>query len=422
MGNPSPEAWSRVRRYASWMRRVRVDEWLSPLEEDTLRHLRLNSPTTGRWFPALRDLSWCITKYNPPYADLFLSPHLERVSIYTSWTQRESAIPLDILPTIASTIAALSVSTLRRLLVGMDSYGMSWEYFKDTLSSVILRCGPSLTELTSPIPLSDAAVNHVLQLPHLHIWHIEGPPPNHSTSSLPLVFPPLTELTLGEDPDAGCGWLSLFRRLEDRDSTSRGVTPLSRMKKTLDSLEIQNLSSPMTDASLTSTIQIFRNLTRLIVGNYCHDGDGEGQCISKLNDTNVAELAMSLSQLEHLHLGHPCFENTCATTVACLLLISVHCVKLQSLEIHFNTTNIIDDLKNISEDPRFQELRSLPKCTLSRLDVYLLPLALDGPGIEIVASRMIDILPHLKHCEGLNYGWDELSETLKHVSIPAHRG
>jgi hypothetical protein len=40
------------------------------------------------------------------------------------------------------------------------------------------------------------------------------------------------------------------------------------------------------------------------------------------------------------------------------------------MEIHFNTTNIVDDSKDISENLRFQELHSLPKCTLSRLDVY----------------------------------------------------
>ena len=39
------------------------------LEEETLNKLRLNSPPGG-WFPALQGLSWCITEFNLPYADL----------------------------------------------------------------------------------------------------------------------------------------------------------------------------------------------------------------------------------------------------------------------------------------------------------------------------------------------------------------
>ena len=95
------------------------------------------------------------------------------------------------------------------------------------------------------------------------------------------------------------------------------------MKGSLQYLNIESLL-PFIDNSFTSSIQMFRNLTILTVGDYCRDGFEELQCTFKLNDGNVAELAMALSQLECLYLGRPCFENTCATTAACLLLISVH--------------------------------------------------------------------------------------------------
>jgi len=389
-----------------------VDEWSSALGDDTFRQLRLNSPATGRWFPALRDLSWYITKYNFPYADLFFSPHLERVSIYMSLAWRNSEVPPEILPAITSTISALPGPTLQYLFISVDYRRMPWAYFKESLSSVVLRCGQSLTEFTSPIPLTDAAVNHLIRLPHLRVWHIENPPPSYSASPLPLVFPPLTELTFGES--AGCGWLSLFERLEGRASTMQGVTPLFRMKESLESLNIETIFGPMTNSLFASPIQIFRNLTYLNVEVYCHE-DGRGQCTFKLNDDHVTKLAMALSQLDYLQLGHPCFENTCATTVACLLPISVYCVKLQSLEIHFNTTNIIEDFKNISEEPEFQELRSLPRCPVSYLDVYLTPLTLDEPGLKTVAEGMVDIFPSLEHCEGLEEVWDEVCEILRHV-------
>lgn len=89
--------------------------------------------------------------------------------------------------------------------------------------------------------------------------------------------------------------------------------------------------------------------------------------IFKLNNDDITKLAIALSQLEFLLFGKPCYEYTCATTVACLYLISVHCDKSRWLDIYFDTANIVDDFKNISEDPRFRELRSLPRCTLSHV-------------------------------------------------------
>ena len=117
-------------------------------------------------------------------------------------------------------------------------------------------------------------------------------------------------------------------------------------------LKVQDFYSPcpIVDVSFASTVQIFQNLVRLNVGVTCPSERNGGQCIFKLNNDDVADLVTALSQLKSLLLGRPCFENACRTTVACLLPISVHCVKLEKLEIHFNTTNIVDDIKRILED------------------------------------------------------------------------
>jgi len=82
VGDPSPVAWGRIWRYASWMRRVDVEEW-TILGGDTLLKLRLNSPPSGGWFPALRILIWSMVENSLPYADLFFSPHLEDISLFT---------------------------------------------------------------------------------------------------------------------------------------------------------------------------------------------------------------------------------------------------------------------------------------------------------------------------------------------------
>ena len=295
----------------------------------------------------------------------------------------------------------MPTSTLQSLSVKIGC-STDLAYFKDSVSSIALRCGPSLTELTSQIPLSDVAVNHLIRLPHLHTLRIENPLPDYSTSSLPLVFPPLTGFTLGES--AARGWTSLFERLEGGAFAVRSTAPFSRVKNSLKTMIVYD---PVIDNSFTSSIQIFHNLVDLFVGVSCPVENGS-RCTFGLNNDDVTKLSIALPQLQDLFLGSPCPENTCATTVACLLPISVHCIKLKQLAIHFSTANIINDFKNVSEDPRLRKLHSLPRCILPRLSVGQMPLTLDEPGFEVVVNGSIDIFPSLTCC-GWSEGWGEIS-------------
>ena len=385
-----------------------MESWLI-LEEMTLNKLRLNSPPGGL-FPTLQDLSLSIAESDLPYADLFFSPHLKRIHIYVSWSRDNIALPPGFLQTLASIVSALPTSCLERISMHTNHRIMPWAHFKDAFSSVILRCGSSFTEYDAPVPLSNAALDHLIHLPHLRTWRIHGPPPTYSASSLPLVFPPLRELLFWKG--ATCGWFPLLRCLEDGASTTQGVTPLSKAKESLKILNVKDMSGIDIDPSFVSTIQCFRNLVDLRVHVFCPSGDDRGQCIFKLNDDNVTELAMVLTQLEFLVLARPCPRNICLTTVACLLPISVHCSKLWKLEIHFNTTNIVDDFRNILEDPRFQQLRSLPKCPLTCLDVYPTPLRLDESDLETVAKGIVDIFPSLTDFDGFEESWIELSRQI----------
>jgi len=409
VGDPSPGDWDRVKRYASWMCQVHLYEWMY-LGEETPKKLRFNSPPGG-WFPMLQDLSFCIKDETIPYADLLFSPHLKRVSIVLPVAWKYDGVPLRVLPFLVPTLSALPTSSLERISVQTRHRTAPWVHLKDLFSSIVLRCGPSFTEYDSPIPLSDAALDHLIQLPHLHTWCIYGPPPTYPASSLPLVFPPLRELTLGGG--ATRGWLSLLGRLEGGTATAQGVTPLSKAKGSLKVLNVEDTLDIDIDASSVSTIQCFRNLVHLKWFSFCyrseHDDD---KCIFKLNNDNITELTMALTQLESLHFGYPCSENTCFTTVACLLPISVHCSKLQELAIHFNTTNIVDDFKNILEDPRFQQLRSLPRCPLVCLDAGRIPLNLDESGSETVVKGIIDIFPSLTRLEGRERSWGKLSKEI----------
>jgi len=249
-----------------------------------------------------------------------------------------------------------------------------------------------------------------MQLPHFYTWVIHGPPPSYSSSSLPLTFPPLGTLVLEEG--VVDGWFSLFNRLGDGVSATQEVAPLSKLKQSLKVLTIKDLPGLTADTSLASPIQRFRNLTRLDVDIECH----KDQCTFKLNNDDATEFAMALPRLESFRFGRTCCSNTCATTVACFLSISVHCLGLQVIEIHFNTTNIVEDFKRIPEDPRLQHLRSLPRCQLhSLVGCYQIPLILDEPGVETVAKGMIDIFPSLRRPGG-SWSWVQLAHKIEELS------
>jgi len=370
------------------MRRFCSDSWVA-LGEDTIHKLRFNSPAGGL-FPALKDCYWWITECNLPHADLFLSQNLKKIHISMSLLEEPENLH-KILPTIALAISELPASTLQHLRVDTGR-GVPWAHLKDSLSSVVLRCGPSLTEFSSQIPLSDAAVGHLIHLPYLNTWHVEGLPPSYSPSSFPLDFPPLVKFVLGEG--AARGWLSMLKRLEAHVSPAQGTAPLSKTKESLKYLKITQLTSLIVDVPLASSIRMFRNLVDLDISTF--PNEGEDQCTFKLNNEDVAGLAMSLPQLESLLLGYPCDKNTCVTTVACLLQISVHCIKLQKLGIHFSTTNIVDEFKSLSEDSRFRELRSLPRCPLQRLELHRISLVINELEYGSVVNGMISIFPSLE--------------------------
>ena len=150
------------------MRKVEVKE-SSYIAEVSFRKLHFNSPAGGS-FPALQSLTLCITTSNLPYTILFFSRNLEHVSILVSWPFSND-VPHDAISGAASVISTIPTSALQRLFIQIDPARMPWPHFKDSLSSLILRCGPSLTVFVSEIPLSDTAVNHLLQLPHPHTHH-----------------------------------------------------------------------------------------------------------------------------------------------------------------------------------------------------------------------------------------------------------
>ena len=347
----------------------------------------------------MRDLSWSIEEANLPYAHIFFSPQLKEITVFGNWPGDSTAPDLS---AAGSAISELPTSGLQSLSLTLYLHGELCPSFDRPLRSAVLNCGPLLTRFTATTPLSDEVVNHILQLPHLNAVRIVDPPPPYPSASFPLFLPPLTDFSLGED--GALEWISLFILLEGGVYAARRVTPLSKIKKSLDFLRICMPPGSKIDASFTVT-RIFRNLTCLDVDHHC-DERVEGLCDFELNDSDITELAMALPQLHTLALGHPCSANTCATTVACLLQISARCPELDELCIHFNTANILNDLENTLKDPQFQELRSLPRCPLSCLYAHDIPLSIDNESdFQTVQNGIADVFPCLDRCNGSEEIW-----------------
>jgi len=98
--------------------------------------------------------------------------------------------------------------------------------------------------------------------------------------------------------------------------------------------------STIIDSIFLSPLVCFRNLVALCVHASCSDVDG---CVFGLIDDDMEDLAAALPHLKRLQFGPPCRSNSCNTTVASLMLISIHCLYITVLETHFSALGIADD-------------------------------------------------------------------------------
>lgn len=102
---------------------------------------------------------------------------------------------------------------------------------------------------------------------------------------------------------------------------------------------------------------------------------------------------MTLLSLVNLELGRVCGFNTCRTTVSSLLEISVHCLGLTLLEIHFNTQTIVGDIKCLLDGGSGGDK---PRCELGILAVGALPLHVGEEDVGTIARGFVDIFPCLE--------------------------
>ena len=357
----------------------------------TLSRLSSNSPG-GLLLPKLEMLHWEVDiKYTHlPFFRLFLSPHLKFVDLHTEPNRgpfHQDMVPLiEAIPCLPTPLEHLSFTC------GPWKEGP----LKDVISSLVLQCGTSLRSFESVTPLSEAAFHHLMQLPHLRCLAPGYEPPR----TLQLVtFPPLEELRLGW---GGLPWLHLLVERGEGELRN-GLVPAPVMLNTNIKETLKLLRCPWNtpiDSTLLSSVSLFRNLVTLYVsGNYC---SVVGHCAFGLTDDDVENLSATLPRLESLQLGPPCWSNSCNTTVASLVSISIHCPGLTLLEIHFNTRTIVVDMQRLLGQG-FR--RDRPRCGLCRLPVKDLPLKMRGEDIGTVAMGFKVIFPRLEGFSGYGREW-----------------
>lgn len=116
----------------------------------------------------------------------------------------------------------------------------------------------------------------------------------------------------------------------------------------------------------------------------------------------VENLAASLPHLKTLHLGPPCWFNSCDTTVASLMSISTHCLVPTVLQAHFNTQTIVSDMQRLIGGGVGD---NKAKCKLRRLTVGYLPPKVHVNDMESIAMGFKVVFSCLTGFEDGNGCW-----------------
>ena len=383
------------------------------IPEGLLRMISANS-LNGIICHGLQEFNWVVRSADSlPFYRLFLSPHLTEFSMRLYPTDGISVeIPDKALSNIASTFLELETSHLRVLHLGWHIPVKVIPGLESAVSSAILRCGSSLTSLSVPAPLSDAAVQHIMRLPKLTSWDAMNGPPRVSNLSLSGAFPQLRAIQLQVEPSLE--WLPFFDVGARRASSGR-ITPVPPNHGPGQNLaDLRCLIDVSVDAAFISPILLLHGLVVLGLGSSC---PRTGGCAFGLTDDDIAEIAVALPNLMNATFGYVCSANSCRTTASSLLFLSAHCKNLTILEIHFNTTNLRDDLEVVRADPRLRNSHPVPGCPLAILSLSKAPITISEEDIEPVLAGFLKIFPSLGRIYGDDAGWGDLSRRLRDVGV-----
>jgi len=164
------------------------------------------------------------------------------------------------------------------------------------------------------------------------------------------------------------------------------------------------MGGTIVDSAFISSSCIFCRLTHVFVDGSC---SREGGCTFLLTNDDVTKPCRCTPR----HKTPPTQSSLCRQsmppTALSPFVLSTRCPKLKSLEIHFNTANIIHDLDRLYNEPQYQRMRSLLRCPLRYLAVVDAPISLHN--VHEVAIRVFAIFHGLQGFRGRRRRWIDTS-------------
>ena len=350
-------------------------------------------------FPNLHEIIICIDPATLPFLPRLVSPHLRVFSVFVEPDDTQYFSDYDFLE---DAISAIPASSLQRFALGTELQHLEFyasSEFKQEVSSTVLRCGAALKCLDTGTELSEQALLHVIQLPCLRTLKLrhESPPKIADMISLQdtIILPSLRSLSIFSLTSHA--WLSFINDFLWHHPAATAIQGSGQpqaqigIHSTLE--ELRFWCGEVPKWTVLKQALAFKNLTTLEIEEYC----GGDECDFDLTDDNVTTLAKALPRIQELLLSHPCQWNICQTTFRSLATLSANCVELRDLDIHFNTINLVGDIKSFleSDDPAIQKLRQGQCCNVTVVKICPTPLNLDGPGLEAVARGFLFAFPLL---------------------------
>ena len=369
------------------------------VSDEVLRMISANVPSEFVC-PQLRTVIW-VSSHHQTFNNVFVSSRLTAFDFGSD--------NIEAVASLASVMAELHTPHLRTLDISFPPPEDPLSTKVTTaLSSFVLRCGSSLTRIVILAPLTDAAIQHIMQLPELIVWGTRSGLPD-APGLTPLgTFPKLERLSLRSTE--ALNWLTFLNAGTRRISSNRATHTLRNRGpcQMLTAINLKCEAPHQVDAAFVSPVMPFRSLNILHLKRACPK-DG---CGFRLTDDEVGEMATALPNLEILDLGGACSTDSCRTTIACLLIISTCCEHLRKLKIHFRTRDLLRDIESMPDNPRLRGLSQLPRCEIKRLNMADAPLSLQRDHCKRVAEELISIFPSIRLVQGVSEGWSYVDSEL----------
>ena len=390
---PLPSEWERVNRYANWMQNLSIyEDWMGPnLSPKAWQELSVIRP--AHLLPNLQSLEWYSATDTFVFINLFRSPRLTSLNVRV----------ISNIPNVVPVLASLPVEKLEELRF-LDLSGD--RAVQDTISNLVLRTTDTLRSIEVSSDLSDAAIRHVIRLPNLNDASVRFSNLDRRAAPVDAAFPSLR--TLETRVDSNGGWKYVMEDITNLESVvlhSRTVLHPEEVVHVFGFLINKGFHWTMHRLSfavfepcgltppILTPLYKFGSLTRLSVTSPCDPME----CQSRLTDGSLAQLAEALPLLVELLLGDvPCGSPARGVTLAGLHPLSVHCVHLETLQIHFSALDIPTDIpEDALSNPSDLVPLSPNHCRLFQLVVGGLPISTSGRSPLIVAYFLHQMFPRL---------------------------